>query len=293
MEAKLIVVGGKANRSEVKLKMPAMLGRGRDVDVTVAHATVSRHHCLIYELDGALVVRDNGSLNGTLVDGRRIKEAVLRPGQSLTIGPLTFRAEYDHDGGFPQLGLPAGEASKAESDSASGLPVVDTSGKPQRGVKPTIAASAAAPADDQSPPPKPAVAKSASDNFDFLDEDEPAGEPVKSPAFNFSNESEKLAGHESGGSFDFLDDEPSSAAGTPKPAASRGSSEEEVFRFADEPQAAAKKNEKAKPRGKSPPANGDNAKHSGVSVPAGETAKGGKRDDAELDDFLNSLGLDE
>ena len=79
MEAKLVVVGGKANRSEVKLKLPAMLGRGRDVDVTVAHAMVSRHHCLIYELDGALVVRDNGSLNGTLVDGKRIKEALLKP----------------------------------------------------------------------------------------------------------------------------------------------------------------------------------------------------------------------
>lgn len=104
MEAKLIVVGGKANKAEVQLTLPAVIGRGRDADLTVAHATVSRRHCLLYERDGALVVRDNGSLNGTVIEGERIQEAVLRPGATLTVGPLTFRAEYDHQGDFPNLG---------------------------------------------------------------------------------------------------------------------------------------------------------------------------------------------
>lgn len=103
MEAKLVVVGGKANKAEVKLKLPTVIGRGRDADLTVAHGTVSRHHCLIYELDGALVVRDNGSLNGTLICGERINEALLKPGNTLTVGPLTFRADYEHDGNFPRL----------------------------------------------------------------------------------------------------------------------------------------------------------------------------------------------
>lgn len=104
MDAKLVVVGGKANKAEVKLKLPTVVGRGRDADLTVAHGTVSRHHCMIYEVDGALVVRDNGSLNGTLIGGERIKEALLRPGDTLTVGPLTFRADYEHSGAFPSLG---------------------------------------------------------------------------------------------------------------------------------------------------------------------------------------------
>ncbi|MGH7135055.1 MAG: FHA domain-containing protein, partial [Pirellulales bacterium] len=114
MEAKLVVVGGKANKSEVKLKLPAMIGRSRDADITVSHASVSRHHCLVYELDGALVVRDNGSLNGTVIDGQRVKEALLKPGQSLTIGPLTFRADYEFDGEFPRLGAASPAASNGE-----------------------------------------------------------------------------------------------------------------------------------------------------------------------------------
>lgn len=96
MDAKLIVVGGKANKSVVKLTLPAVLGRGRDVNLTVAHKTVSRHHCMLEEVNGEVMVRDNNSLNGTLVDGERITEAVLlRPGQTLTVGPITFRADYD------------------------------------------------------------------------------------------------------------------------------------------------------------------------------------------------------
>ncbi|HEV7225446.1 MAG TPA: FHA domain-containing protein, partial [Pirellulales bacterium] len=104
MDAKLVVVGGKANKAEVALKLPTVIGRGRDAGLTVAHATVSRHHCMIFERDGALVVRDNGSLNGTVVEGQRVTEALLKPGDKLTVGPLTFRADYEHSGSFPSLG---------------------------------------------------------------------------------------------------------------------------------------------------------------------------------------------
>src|SRR5581483_11525883 len=65
MEAKLIVTGGKANRSEVKLKLPSIIGRGSETDLRVNHPSVSRKHCEISELEGALVVRDLGSTNGT------------------------------------------------------------------------------------------------------------------------------------------------------------------------------------------------------------------------------------
>ncbi|HEV3343441.1 MAG TPA: FHA domain-containing protein [Pirellulales bacterium] len=294
MEAKLVVVGGKANRSEVKLKLPAMLGRGRDVDVTVAHATVSRHHCLIYELDGALVVRDNGSLNGTVIDGKRIKEALLRPGQSLTIGPLTFRAEYEHNGSFPELGSPApADTAEASTEEASGLPVINTSTRSRRGAERASPPPIAAKAIDEPKPATSAAPDSGAGGFDFLDDDEPADEASNEPNLNFLNETDDSVG-ESADSFDFLDD-PASAAGKPKgPAPATGDSAE-VFHLADEPAASAKKDDKAKARGKAA-ANGS-AKPAderlGVNASAGEPAKRGKGDDAALDSFLNSLGLDE
>ena len=51
--------------------------------------------------------------NGTVVDGHRVQEAVLKPGKSLTIGPLTFRADYEHNGYFPVLGVGPDAASHA------------------------------------------------------------------------------------------------------------------------------------------------------------------------------------
>lgn len=94
MEAKLVVVGGDANAKEVKLKLPVIVGRGRDVTLTLPHPLVSRLHCEIFESNGHLVVRDLGSLNGTYVNNHRVTEAVLPPGELLTVGTVTFRAVY-------------------------------------------------------------------------------------------------------------------------------------------------------------------------------------------------------
>ena len=56
----------------------------------IRHPTVSRRHCEIFEVDGTLFVRDAGSLNGTLVDDATVQEAALKPGHTLTVGPLDF-----------------------------------------------------------------------------------------------------------------------------------------------------------------------------------------------------------
>ncbi|HWC88018.1 MAG TPA: FHA domain-containing protein [Pirellulales bacterium] len=106
MEATLVVIGGKTNRSEIKLKLPSVFGRGRDADITIAHPAVSRQHCRLEEVEGALVLRDNNSTNGVYFGKQRVKEMVIRPGDLFSIGPLTFRAEYDHDGEFPDIGDP-------------------------------------------------------------------------------------------------------------------------------------------------------------------------------------------
>ena len=94
MDAKLVVVGGDAEVREIKLRLPCILGRGRDAALTLSHPLVSRQHCELFEQDGTLVVRDLGSLNGTYIGSERITQASLRPGELLTIGPITFRAVY-------------------------------------------------------------------------------------------------------------------------------------------------------------------------------------------------------
>jgi hypothetical protein len=99
MEAKLIVVGGKATKATVPLKkLPTVIGRSPEADLTVGHATISRRHAELFETAGTLMIRDLGSLNGTMVDGQRIKEAPLLPGAKFTIGPLTFQVHYERKG---------------------------------------------------------------------------------------------------------------------------------------------------------------------------------------------------
>jgi outer membrane biosynthesis protein TonB len=98
MDVKLTVVGGKASKSVIPLKLPTIIGRSREAELTIAHPMISRQHCHIYEKDGLLWIRDMGSLNGTVVQGQRIKESPLPPDREFTVGPLTFRAQYEYEG---------------------------------------------------------------------------------------------------------------------------------------------------------------------------------------------------
>jgi pSer/pThr/pTyr-binding forkhead associated (FHA) protein len=114
MDAKLVVVGGEAKMSEVQLKLPTIIGRGRAAGITLPHPLVSRQHCEIYEEQGRLVVNDMGSLNGTFVGDQRINEPTfLLPGELLTVGTVTFRAAYT---------LANGEAEVEESTGTDFTP---------------------------------------------------------------------------------------------------------------------------------------------------------------------------
>ena len=106
MRATLIVVAGKASKGQVSLDLPVVIGRSRSADLTVAHPMISRRHCEIYDSSGLLMVRDLDSLNGTLVAGRKISEAALRPDDEFTVGPLTFRVNYEYSAEIEGSGEP-------------------------------------------------------------------------------------------------------------------------------------------------------------------------------------------
>lgn len=125
MQAKLVIVGGKANKREISLELPSTIGRSREADLTVAHPMISRQHCELFEVDGQVMIRDLDSLNGTFVGQEQVKEAALRPHDRFSIGSLTFRVEYDYLGETPVApsGGPAGQTGQSEVESAAGTPV--------------------------------------------------------------------------------------------------------------------------------------------------------------------------
>src|SRR5262245_56303103 len=56
---------------------------------------VSRRHCVVRVRDGYVTVRDLKSSNGTQLNGEEVEgEQVVRPGDRLRVGPVTFVVEY-------------------------------------------------------------------------------------------------------------------------------------------------------------------------------------------------------
>ena len=87
----LIALNGGPNISAGR--EPIVVGRNPLCDVRLPSIRVSRTHCCLAEVDGELVVRDLGSLNGTLINDRRVETGRLRPGDKLTIANLNYRLE--------------------------------------------------------------------------------------------------------------------------------------------------------------------------------------------------------
>jgi len=90
-------LGGQAGSLALE-KLPFHLGRALDNDLILEDADVSRHHAEIREVHGRLCVVDLGSTNGTLVNGERVEQCVLRDGDVLSFGGLRFSLHLEENG---------------------------------------------------------------------------------------------------------------------------------------------------------------------------------------------------
>jgi pSer/pThr/pTyr-binding forkhead associated (FHA) protein len=72
------------------------LGRATGADFIIDAALVSRVHCRVTALaDGSLEVRDLESTNGTWVNGQRVEQARLAPGDRMQVGRVELVALRD------------------------------------------------------------------------------------------------------------------------------------------------------------------------------------------------------
>ena len=72
-----------------------VVGRRQDCDLCVPLMVVSRRHCELNQDQGQLRLRDLGSRNGTFVNGRRVEETQLNPGDEIQIGPVKFGVQIN------------------------------------------------------------------------------------------------------------------------------------------------------------------------------------------------------
>lgn len=95
MKARLLAADGLSGKEFGLPSLPVVLGRSYLAGIQVLDRFVSRRHCQIEERDGCLVVRDLESKHGTYVNGEQIQESKLLPGDTLSVGITSFRADYD------------------------------------------------------------------------------------------------------------------------------------------------------------------------------------------------------
>lgn len=94
MHVSLIVIGGVHDGREVPVRAAEfVIGRDPSCQLRPASNEVSRQHCAIVLRDDGIFLRDYGSRNGTVVNGRVLRkgELQLEDGDVLQVGPLAFR----------------------------------------------------------------------------------------------------------------------------------------------------------------------------------------------------------
>jgi len=92
MSVKMKVVQGKPHGSYLDFpEGEFVVGRGPECHVRPNSELISRQHCMLLISGTAIRVRDLGSTNGTLVNGKRvIEECALGNGDTLQLGPLVL-----------------------------------------------------------------------------------------------------------------------------------------------------------------------------------------------------------
>jgi hypothetical protein len=84
--------GGRAGEIFYPTEERTTIGRSPDCGIFLDDVTVSRRHAILTERDGGFFIEDQGSLNGTVLNRRRIESAQLEDGDELQIGK--YRLTY-------------------------------------------------------------------------------------------------------------------------------------------------------------------------------------------------------
>jgi len=71
------------------------VGRVEDNVFQIPEPSVSSHHCEVLLKDKDVIVRDLNSTNGSYINGERVTEGPLKPGQILRLGQVEMRLETD------------------------------------------------------------------------------------------------------------------------------------------------------------------------------------------------------
>lgn len=102
-----------------------VVGRSDDCDIVIRKTMkLSRRHCCVAQVNGKLVIRDLGSMNGMKVNGERVLETELHEGDEIALGDLRFKLTL--------LPNPAGSVKKNGPKNHSDKKIPSDKNKPSK-----------------------------------------------------------------------------------------------------------------------------------------------------------------
>jgi pSer/pThr/pTyr-binding forkhead associated (FHA) protein len=101
-------------------KEQILVGREPTCDVVIPDGSVSRKHARIERRGANWAVVDQGSANGTFVDSQRVGEALLRTGQELRFGTVSYRVDTEDDLAATMVATPSPDATMVTPEPSPG-----------------------------------------------------------------------------------------------------------------------------------------------------------------------------
>ncbi len=113
--AKLRIVRGREIGKTAELGKESFLGRDDGNTLKLLDETTSRRHAKIENLDGRFMLFDLGSNNGSIVNGEKVKERLLRDGDQIQLGKTLIVFEDEGQRGKTVVVADEGPAIRVES----------------------------------------------------------------------------------------------------------------------------------------------------------------------------------
>jgi len=114
------------------LKEQLMIGRRESsCDIVLRFANVSAHHCRLMLSGGYWYVKDLDSKNGTKVNGKRVSEKRLDPGNTLSVAKHQYEIKYSPEA----LGAKGPPPADEDFDHILGESLLSRAGLLRRGQK--------------------------------------------------------------------------------------------------------------------------------------------------------------
>ena len=85
-----VTTGGSLLRAFALDQDRIRIGRDKAADIHLPGPGISRIHCQIVRSEDSFTLLDNGSTNGTLLNGRRVRCQEVQSGDTIQIGSFTF-----------------------------------------------------------------------------------------------------------------------------------------------------------------------------------------------------------